>query len=110
MPFLPNCLNCAQEIDLNDPSSVAVKIGRDLKNCCNKNCWEAYSYRKLFEDREEQILNLREQVAELEGLSRAKHETIEILKEKNENLKRSIEFWYGQLAEAIEFNERSVRN
>lgn len=41
---------------------------------------------------------------------RAKHETIVALKNENEELKRTVEFWYRQLTIAIEFNERELRN
>lgn len=47
---------------------------------------------------------------DLKAMNRAKHETIVALKNENEELKTSLEFWYGQLTEAIEFNEREVRN
>ena len=105
-----NCLNCSEELDINDPAGIDVKVGKNLERCCNKHCWEAYSFRHLFDDREEQIHKLREEVAELKALNRAKHETIEALKTKNDKLKMSVEFWYGQLGEAIEFNEREIRN
>ncbi len=86
---LPNCLWC-------NTSHACVKA-QGLKGfVCDEYCSRAIINHHYLED--------------LKAMNRAKHETIVALKNENEELKTSLEFWYGQLTEAIKFNEEGLRN